>query len=252
MRFRLLLAVAGMGLGLASCSGDSSGPSDQDGISLVPDFVQSLATAPDAGGIGGAQLPDSLKLSAEQKAAIAALHEAFKVATAADVAALRAIEQEARAAKAAGKSREEIHAILARGAPILERLNAAFAALQAAIWQVYTPAQRAWIESHRPKPCGPSGPPKLTDEQIQQIRALKEAFVAAVKDDLAEIQRVVAAARQAAQSGATRAEIEQILRQADGARARVREAEQRLQQAIDAVLTPEQKAARCDGGPKRP
>jgi len=148
-----------------------------------------------------------------------------------------------------GKSREEIHEILAQGRPILERLHQAFALLQAAIWLVYTPEQRAWIEAHRPRLCGPAGPPPLTDEQKQQIGALQEAFMAAVRDDIQYIRQVVQEAHQAAQSGATREEIEQILHQADEARARLRAAERKLEEDIAAVLTPEQRAARCHPRP---
>jgi len=244
MRLRLTTLAALAGLALA-CSGESTGPGGPDDLNLVPEYVESLASSMDAAGIGGARLPPELALTAEQKAAIAALHEAFKAATAADVATLKALEAEARAARHAGKSREEIHAILERGAPILARLAQAFAALQAAIWQVYTPEQRAWIDAHRPKPCGPDGPPPLTEAQLQQIRALQAAFVEAVKPDLALIRQVVQQAHQAAQAGATREEIAAILHQADAARARVHEAELRLHQAIDAILTPEQRAGRC-------
>jgi len=255
MGFRLKLVALGIGLLLAGCSGDATSPSDL-GINLVPDFAESMAASVDGGGIGGANLPPELALSTEQKAAIAALHAGFKAATAADVAALHALEAQARAARDAGKTREEIKAILAQGAPILARLQQAFAALQAAIWQVYTPEQRAWIEAHRPKPCGADGPPKLSDAQLQQIHALQEAFMAAVKDDIAAIQQTVAAARQAAQAGATKEQVLAILQQADAARARVHAAEQRLQEAINAVLTPEQRAARCQAGgappPPRP
>ena len=246
MRLRHTLLVTGAGL-LLACS-DGLGPSELDGISLVPEFAESMAASMDGAGIGGNRLPPELALSTEQKAAIAALHEAFKAATGADVAALRAIEAEAKAARQAGKSREEIRAILARGMPILARLHEAFTALQAAIWQVYTPEQQAWIEAHRPVPCGLGGPPPLSDAQVQQIRALQAAFIEEVKADLALIKQVVADARVAAQAGATREEIAEILHQADAARARVREAERRLQQAIDAVLTPEQRAKRCQAG----
>jgi hypothetical protein len=242
VRLALLSVVAGLAWG---CAGDGAGPSGLDELNLVPEYVESLAASVDGAGIGGARLPPELALSAEQKAAIAALHEAFKAAAAADVAALRAIEAEARAARHAGKSREEIHAILERGRPILERLAQAFAALQAAIWQVYTPEQRAWIEAHRPRPCGPDGPPPLSEAQLQQIRALQTAFVEAVKPDLELIKQVVAQAHEAARAGATREEIAAILHQADAARARVREAELRLHEAIDAILTPEQRARRC-------
>lgn len=246
MRSLRSLAAVGLALVFLGCGGDAAGPgSADDGISLVPDFAESMASSVDGGGIGASNLPEELRLTTEQKAAIAALHEAFKAATAADVAALRALEAEARAAHDAGKSREEIHAILVRGVPIVARLAAAFARLQHDIWQVYTPEQRAWIEAHRPKPCGPAGPPPLTDQQIQQIRALQQAFMQAVHDDVELIKQVAEAARAAHQSGATRDQIEAILHQADAARARLREAEVRLQAAIDAVLTPEQRAKRC-------
>ena len=251
MRYRLAGAVAGWLL-LGACAGDTSAPSGSESLSLVPEFALSLASSIDAGGIGGARFPAEIALTAEQQAAITALHEAFKAATASDVAALQALEAEARAAKAAAKSREEIRAILERGAPFLARLQQAFAGLQAAIWQIYTPEQRAWIEAHRPQPCGPGGPPKLTDTQIQQIRALQQAFLSAVAADLALIRETVEAAHAAAQAGATRAEVEAILHRADAARGRVQEAELTLHAAIDAVLTPEQRAQRCAAGPPPP
>ena len=250
-RFALVMCLALIGTG---CGGDPSGATevDQESLALVPEFAESMASRVDGAGIGAAGFPAELALTAEQKAAIAALHQAFKAATAADVTLLRALEAEARAAVAAGKTRDEVRAILARGAPILARLHAAFAALQEAIMQVYTPEQRAWVAAHRPPPCGPGGPPKLTDEQIQQIRALQQAFMEAVKDDIALIRRVVSAAHEAAQAGAARERIAEILKEADGARQRVRQAEARLQAAIDGLLTPEQRAARCIPAPKRP
>ena len=114
MGLRLKLVALGIGLLLAGCSGNATGPSDQ-GINLVPDFAESMAASVDGGGIGGANLPSELALTAEQKAAITALHAGFKTATAADVAALHALEAQARAAKDAGKTREEIKAICSRG-----------------------------------------------------------------------------------------------------------------------------------------
>src|SRR5258706_16388476 len=77
---------------------DTTEPSSYDeGLSLVPDFVQTMATSFDTRGIGGAMLPDNLALSTEQKAAITALHEAFRAATAAAVAALQNLEADATA-----------------------------------------------------------------------------------------------------------------------------------------------------------
>lgn len=235
---------------LAGCSTDLGAPAIFDEpIALVPEFAESMASAVDGGGIGASRLPDHLKLTTEQKAAIAALHEAFRAATAADVAALRALEEEARAAAKAGKGREEVRAILARAEPIIRRLTEAFFKLQEDILQVYTPEQRAWIEANRPKYCGPEGPPKLTEEQVKQIRELQHAFMAVVKDDIALIRRVAEEARQAHQAGASHEEIRRILAQADEARERVSQAERRLHEAIEAILTPDQRAKRCIPAP---
>jgi Spy/CpxP family protein refolding chaperone len=242
-RFVVTLTMAAV---LAGCGSEATAPQDTQALSLVPEFALSAAADVDGAGIGGSRLPESLALTAEQKAAIAELHEAFRAATAADVAALAAIEAEARAARAAGKSSEEIRAILARAQPILARLRAAFEELQASVWEIYTAEQQAWIEAHRPARCDP---PRLTDEQIQQIRALQQAFWNAVKDDIAFIRSVVQEAREALAAGATREEIAAILARADAAKARVRQAAIRLQEAIDEILTPDQRRRRCVPSP---
>lgn len=250
---RSVTIFAGLALVLVGCGKSATGPDllADPAVSLVPDYAESMAARVDGAGIGAVELPPELALTTEQKAAIVALHEAFKAATAADVAALRALEAEARAALSAGKSRDEIKGILARGAPILGRLAAAFAKLSADIRKVYTPEQIAWIDAHRRVPCGPGGAPPLTDAQVAQIRALQQAFMEAVKDDVVLIRRTVAAATEAARNGASRERVSEILRQADAARERLRQAEIRLSNAIDAILTPEQKARRC-AAPGRP
>ena len=112
-------------------------------VDLIPDYAVSPAASIDAAGIGGSLLPDALKLTAEQKAAITALHDAFMKATADDIAALQAIEKDAKAAIRAGKSRDDVRAILAKADPIRASVDAAFKKLQADIWAVYTPEQRA-------------------------------------------------------------------------------------------------------------
>ena len=243
MRCRVLVSLGAI-LALAGCNGAAPvDPVDQasdESVELVPDYAVSPAASVDAAGIGAAFLPRELQLTAEQKAAIAALHEAFMKATAADIAALRAIEREAHEAKAAGKTREEIRAILARAIPIQARLEAAFAKLRSDIWAVYTPEQRAWIESHKPRACGPAAV-KLTEEQAKQIRALQERFMAAVKSDLELIKSIVQAARQAREAGASREEVAKILARAAEPQARVIDAERKLQEAILALLTPEQR-----------
>jgi Spy/CpxP family protein refolding chaperone len=125
-------------------------------------------------------------------------------------------------------------------------LRAAFEELKASVWEIYTAEQQAWIEAHRPARCDP---PRLTDEQIQQIRALQQAFWNAVKDDIAFIRSVVQEAREALAAGATREEIAAILARADAAKARVRQAAIRLQEAIDEILTPDQRRRRCVPSP---
>lgn len=94
--------------------------------------------------------PDSLRLSEEQLAAIAALREAFRTEHQEEIDALKAIFEEARAARAAGATREEIRAILEQGRDIAIALRIDLVDLHFAIWSVFTDAQKAWILSHRP------------------------------------------------------------------------------------------------------
>jgi Spy/CpxP family protein refolding chaperone len=243
MRARVVVLL-GVVVSLAAC--DRSTPvspspaAPADVIDVVPDYAVSPAASIDAAGIGASLLPDALKLTAEQKAAIAALHDAFMQAEAADIAALRAIEQEAKAAVKAGKSRDEVKAILAKAVPIRERLDAAFKKLQADIWAVYTPEQRAWIESHRARGCG-RGTLHLTDDQVTQIRDLEQRFYASVKPDLELIRSIAEEAKKARAAGKSRDEIAAILAKAAAPQQRVAAAEKTLNAAILALLTPEQR-----------
>lgn len=114
------------------------------------------------GRTGRPQLPDTLRLSTEQLAAIAALREEFRTAHADEIAALKAIFDEARAARRDGATRAEIRAILAEGRVIHEALRPDVQALHEAIRAVFTDAQRAWIAANRPigprphpRPMGP-------------------------------------------------------------------------------------------------
>jgi hypothetical protein len=102
----------------------------------------------------GAPFPDSLKLTAAEKAAIRTLVSSYATANATDLASLAAIHAQVQAAINAGDTRTQIHALVATAAPILARLQAAAKALRAAINGVLTPAQQAWIAAHMP-----SGPP---------------------------------------------------------------------------------------------
>jgi len=244
MRARLVVLVGAVAL-FAACDqstpvSPASGPSEV--VDLVPDYAVSPAASIDAAGIGSSDLPDALRLTVEQKAAIVALHDAFMAASAADVAALRVIEAEAKAAIKAGKSRDEVRAILAKGDAIRARLDVAFRKLQADIWAVYTPEQRAWIELHRARNCG-SATAKLTDDQLKQIRTLEEQFYAAVKPDLELIRSIAAQAKQARDAGKSREEVAAILARALEPQRRVSDAERKLQSAILALLTPDQRQA---------
>jgi hypothetical protein len=98
-------------------------------IDLIGDFGATEESDIDGAGIGGSNLPDSLKLTTEQKAKIEDLHDAFRTARKADLTALEAIEKEARAARDADKPKEEVQKSIAKAAPIRERMIAALAKL---------------------------------------------------------------------------------------------------------------------------
>ena len=248
---KAFLRLAAFGLmGLAACSSETVAPNDlllpdADETDLVPDYAISSAAVVDGAGIGGARLPDDLRLTAEQKAAIAELHDTFMQASADEVAELRSIEQQIRQLRRSGGSRDEILALLADAKKIREKLADDFESLQEAIWAVYTPEQRAWIEAHKPKVCDRNGPPRLTDEQIAKIRALTQAFQAEVADEMAAIKEAHQKARAAKEAGATPDEIRAILATVQDEMEAVRTAEQRLEKAILDVLTPEQRANWC-------
>lgn len=259
---KTFLGVAALGLiALGACSTDPVAPNDlllEETIGeLVPDYAISSAAVMDGAGIGGARLPDSLQLTADQKAAIAELHDAFKKAHQDEVETLRNIEKQIHDIRRNGGSREQVQALIEQARPILQGLADDFAKLQEAVWAIYTPEQRAWIESHKPKVCD-RNPPQLTAEQIAKIRALKEAFEASVADELAAIKAAHDAARQAKQAGKSAEEIRAILASVQDEMEAVRTAEKRLEQAILDVLTPEQRARWCivrqhvAPGPRRP
>ncbi|MGQ0647281.1 MAG: Spy/CpxP family protein refolding chaperone [Gemmatimonadaceae bacterium] len=248
MKRTSLLVAAGFSL-LAACSNESLAPADlalgaEDGIDLVQDFDITSASVVDRAGIGASELPDSLKLTAEQKAQIDALHEAFRASVKADLDAVKAIEAEARAARKADKPRAEVEAILAKAKPIMERIRAAFAKLQADIWKLYTPAQQNWIKARGENGCRGEAP-RLSEEQIKKIRELKDAFLASIKDEMEIIRKVHQEAKDARAAGKSAEEIKRILAKAAAAVEEVRKAELRLKEAINAVLTPEQRRNPC-------
>jgi Spy/CpxP family protein refolding chaperone len=252
MMRKTLPAVAAFGLAvLTACSSGTFAPDESallaegDEVELVPDYAVSSAAAIDGAGIGGAGLPAELRLTAEQKAQIAELHDAFQAENAEEIAALRELERQIRALHRNGGSRAELRALHQDAHEILRGLADDFAELQEAIWAIYTPEQRAWIEAHRPRVCGPDGPPRLTEEQIAAIRALQKAFQEAMADEFAAIKAAHQAARAAHQAGASREDIEAILAEVEDEMQAVRQAEQRLMNAIQDILTPDQRASWC-------
>lgn len=103
------------------------------------------------GRTGRPALPEELKLSEEQKAEMQALREAFRAEHAEQLDALKAIFEEARAARQAGASRDEVRAILMQGREIAFSLRPAVHELHLALRAVLTDAQRAWLEANRPR-----------------------------------------------------------------------------------------------------
>ena len=213
---RRITLVTLAALSLAACSNETTAPASAD-------------LALDAGAYGteltlnGAYdatlyhdrlinaLPDELKLTDEQKAKIRELVTEFQADTKADREALAAIFRQAREAAAAGKTREEIHAIIVTGAPIRARLHAAEKELVEDIHEVLTPEQRAWILAHRPPRCDPTQFPPLSEAQKDQIRALEADFRADNQADLEAMRLIIQEARAAFQAGKSREEIAAIL-----------------------------------------
>ena len=190
-------------------------------------------------------LPDEIALSDAQKTQIRGFVDEFLAATKSDREALQAILEQARDAMQAGKSREEVGAILRQGAPIRDRMQAAEKELMADIKSVLTAEQKAWIESHRPPRCDPSKFPALSDAQKAQIEALEKAFREDNKADLDAMRSLMEEVRAAVQAGKSREEVAAILARGAATARRLAEARKELRDDIAAVLTPEQRASRC-------
>jgi Spy/CpxP family protein refolding chaperone len=105
-----------------------------------------------------ARLPEELALTDEQVAEIQALREAFRLEHQEEVAALRATFEAARAARAAGASREEVREILLEGREIAMALRFPVWQLHEAVRAVLTEEQRFWLDTHRPRMGRPMVP----------------------------------------------------------------------------------------------
>ena len=130
IRLRHLSLIA-LVLGLTACAESSTAPtvtSTDDDYALVmfgeigAALEGTLGTQPGTQPVDGrswfARLPDSLALTVTQRTAIASLRATFRQNNAAALDSLRDIFLEARDARRAGATREEVRAILVTGRPI--------------------------------------------------------------------------------------------------------------------------------------
>jgi Spy/CpxP family protein refolding chaperone len=236
---------------LATCDSGTTAPPQVEVL-----FDDSGILAYDAAGVSGPgrylsglhRLPPELRLTDAQNVAIKTAVDAFQQATAAEREALARILEAANQARRAGKSRAEVAAILATGDPIRERILAAERALQAKIESILTTEQKAWLDTHLPRVCDPRTAPKLSDAQITEIRALLAAYEQNNRADLEAVKAALEKARAAQHNGATREQIKAILASVQPAMERLAAAQAALLKAIDALLTPEQRASGCYRG----
>jgi LTXXQ motif family protein len=258
----LALLALGSTLALSACGGSDNGPlgvRDAQSIATLAARNDSLelAMAAVAGATRGAAgdsasvrtppvrdlefaqwpFPASLELTDRQKAQIRALRQAHADAIASDLAAMKRIAEEARAAKAAGKPAAEIERILAQGKPIAERLASAERRLTTAIEDVFTPEQKRWLAQFRA--CLRAATP--TDAQRREIAALHERFRSANAADLKTVEDALAriAAVRADKSLSQRAREERIaaiLESVRPARERLAAAYKALEAAIARIV----------------
>jgi Spy/CpxP family protein refolding chaperone len=193
------------------------------------------------------RLPDSLALSAAQDTEIDALLAAFQTANQVDLDSLAAIHTRVHEARRAGATRAEIDALLALAAPIHERVAVKLTALRTAIDAVLTASQRAWLVANTRLRCTLDAANVLTEAQKAQITALSNAYKTANAADLAAVQAARDSARAVRRSGGTKTEADAILATVAAAMTRLQAAGEALRTAIDAVLTPAQRASNCFG-----
>jgi hypothetical protein len=246
---RSLVLALSLALLTAGCSDTVTSPSDAD-LQATLEQLASLGFSVAYVAEGSGQeagllqrlgtLPPPLALTAEQASQIKALVDAFVAATAADRQALAAARQAAAAARQAGKPPEEVRAILATAEEARKRLHEAEMGLHRAVMGTLTLAQRAWLAGRQPpRPCA------LSDAQRTEISGLMAAFQEANAADLALVRSVHERARAAHTAGAPREQVAAILAEAKPAMERLAAARSALQTQIQAVLTPEQRAAGC-------
>ncbi len=179
------------------------------------------------------RLPASLALTSAQRAQLDTLVAKHEQAIASDVAAYNAILVQARSARESGATSASIDAIIATGADVRKRLDAASAAHFAAIEAILSPAQREWLAT-----C--ANGPVMSSAQAEQIATLLQAFESATAADMAAIEQALAtitALRNGAQpDSAIEAQIRSVLEQVTPARERLRAAQQKLEADIAKIV----------------
>ena len=251
---RRLAFIGAIALAIAACGKDATAPASTTDDSVILSLEGSVlgltGSADGAVGVAGntPDLPADLALTADQRAQITALVDAFQQSVHADVEGLRAVERRAIEARHAGKSADEVNAIRAEGAAIRLRIEAAAQRLRTDIQAVLTPAQRDWVRAHGGGDGTCDGRQQLTPEQQAQIQALIAAFQAEHAADIQAIQKAMADARAAKSAGKTEAEVRAILETARAAQERLQAAHAALQERIRAILSTTQRGTGCFAG----
>ena len=246
MRGIAILVLAG-GM-LAGCGKEPTGlttPTPQPGLTPagVAGADGSTAGRPGAGLLR--RLPANLALTATQKQAIEGYVKSFQESTKTDRQALVALLKQARDARQAGATKDQLKAILQQGKPIRDRMQPARQQLQQQIEGVLTADQKAWLAANAPKPCDRSKLTPLTDAQKTQIKALVTAFRQANQADLETVRKALQEARDARKGGASQDQVKAILQGVKPAADRLKAARQTLSTDVQGVLTADQKASGC-------
>lgn len=140
MQFRTITALLCTTAILAACSDSATAPTPAAETELDELVVEMSAQANDVAAAQdrrdtprGKPVRERPRLTEEQKQCIQDAVAEFRAANKDLIEQLQAIHKQAREAKAAGATREEIARILAEAKPLLERLRAAHEALHKAI-----------------------------------------------------------------------------------------------------------------------
>ena len=161
LTMRSLTSLLAVVLSIAACDVGSTEPSAVDAdyaLTLFGDAGAALETTMgpqgprpfDGRSRGFSRLPTELALTIDQEVQIAGLRNAFRTANASVLADLRSIMEAARAARAAGETREEVRTIRIDARPIAESLRPAVQTLHESVKALLTSEQSAWLKANRP------------------------------------------------------------------------------------------------------